>query len=84
MGILLLGYIALVLRYRSLRRKHLKEKKRAEQRRRQEREQLYRRDEKPTVKEPTQRINAAELEGQFASIEDFDSIMSEYHNKDKR
>ena len=83
-GILLLGYMALVMRYRSLRRKHLKEKKRAEQRRRQEREQLYRRDDKPTVKEPTQRINAAELEGQFASLEDYDSILKEYHNKDKR
>ena len=83
-GILLLGYMALVMRYRSLRRKHLKEKKRAEQRRRQEREQLYRRDDKPTVKEPTQRINTAELGGQFASLEDYDSILKEYHNKDKR
>ena len=82
-AILLIGYIALVMRYRSLRRKHLKEKKRAEQRRRQEREQMYRRDDKPAVKEPTQRINAAELEGQFVGLDDFDSIMKEYNAKDK-
>ena len=82
-AILLLGYFALVMRYRSLRRKHLKEKKRAEQRRRQEREQLYRREERPTVKEPTQRINKAELDDQFAGIDDFDTIMREYRGKNK-
>ena len=82
-AILLLGYFALVMRYRSLRRKHLKEKKRAEQRRRQEREQLYRREERPTVKEPTQRINKAELDDQFAGIDDFDKIMREYRGKNK-
>lgn len=35
-------YIALVTRYRKLRRRHLQERKRAEQRRRAERERLYR------------------------------------------
>ena len=44
---------------------------------------MYRRDDKPTVKEPTQRINAAELEDQFVGLDDFDSIMKEYNAKDK-
>ncbi len=48
--LLIVGYFALVLRYRSLRRKHLREK-----RRRMEREQLYRKEEAPSVKVPTQR-----------------------------
>ena len=61
-----------------------KDKKKLEkERRRQEREQMYRRDDKPTVKEPTQRINAAELEDQFVGLDDFDSIMKEYNAKDK-
>ncbi len=37
-------YLALVMRYRSLRRKHLKERRLAEQRRRAEREKLYQED----------------------------------------
>ena len=82
-AVLLLGYFALVMRYRSLRRKHLKEKKQAEQRRRQEQEALYRREEKPAVKEPTQRINRAELEDPFAGIDDFDKLMREYRGKNK-
>ena len=38
-------YLALVMRYRSLRRKHLKERRLAEQRRRMEREKLYQEDD---------------------------------------
>ena len=83
-AILLIGYFALVMRYRSLRRKHLKEKKRAEQRRRMEREQLYRREEKPAVKEPTQRVKAVDPAGSFDGIADFDEIMKEYHSIDKK
>ena len=82
-AILLIGYFALVMRYRSLRRRHLKEKKRAEQRRRMEREQLYRREEKPAVKEPTQRVKAVDPADSFDGIADFDEIMKEYRSKDK-
>ena len=81
--ILLACYFALVMRYRSLRRKHLREKKKAEQRRRMEREQLYRREESTAVKEPTQRVKAVEVPEPFEGVADFDAILKEYHSKDK-
>ena len=81
--LLIAGYFALVLRYRSLRRRHLREKRRAEQRRRAEREQLYRKEDTPQVKEPTQRFSAVDPSKPFGGIADFDEIMKEYRNKDK-
>lgn len=76
------GYIALVLRYRSLRKKHLREKRLAEQRRRRAQEELYRRDSVPTVKEPTQRFSTVDPSERFDSA-DFDEIFREYSSKNK-
>jgi len=41
LGVFGFAYLALVLRYRSLRKKHLRERRAAEQRRRMERELLW-------------------------------------------
>ena len=58
--LLLVGYFALVIRYRRLRQKHLRERKRAEQRRRMEREQRYREEGYPVDHEPTQRFASSD------------------------
>jgi len=50
-------YIALVTRYRKLRRRHLQERKRAEQRRRAEREQLYRSTRAYETLDPAERFD---------------------------
>jgi flagellar biosynthesis/type III secretory pathway M-ring protein FliF/YscJ len=59
-------YIALVTRYRKLRRRHLQERKRAEQRRRAEREQLYRSSRAYETLDPSERFAAVD--------EDFDEF----------
>ena len=51
-------YIALVTRYRKLRRRHLQERKRAEQRRKAEREQLYRSTRAYESLDPSQRYDS--------------------------
>ena len=60
MVLLLVGYFALVIRYRRLRQKHLRERKLAEKRRRLEREQRYREEGYPVDYEPTQRFSSDE------------------------
>ena len=63
-AVLLIGYFALVIRYRRLRQKHLRERKRAEQRRRMEREQRYRAEGYPVDYEPTQRFSSGDRNSQ--------------------
>lgn len=82
--VLLVGYIALVMRYRSLRRRHLREKRKAEQRRRMEREQRYQRAETPKVKEPTQRFSTVDPAKELDGIADFDDIFKEFSDKNKK
>jgi len=63
-------YIALVTRYRKLRRRHLQERRRAEQRRRAERERLYRSSSAYETLDPAQRY-------------DFSADLSEYFDEDE-
>lgn len=62
-------YIALVTRYRALRRRHLQERRRAEQRRRAERERLYRSSASYETVDPSERY-------------DFSADLSEYFDED--
>ena len=62
-------YIALVTRYRKLRRRHLQERKRAEQRRRAEREQLYRNNRVYETLDPSERYMSQDFED-FCDNED--------------
>ena len=62
-------YIALVTRYRKLRRKHLQERKRAEQRRKAEREQLYRSARAYQTIDPSERYGSVS--------DDFDQFFDE-------
>lgn len=62
-------YIALVTRYRKLRRRHLQERRRAEQRRRAERERLYRSSSAYETLDPAERY-------------DFSADLSEYFDDD--
>ena len=61
-------YIALVTRYRKLRRRHLQERKRAEQRRKAEREQLYRSIRAYQTIDPSERFDS--LDDDFAEFFD--------------
>ena len=61
-------YIALVTRYRKLRRRHLQERKRAEQRRKAEREQLYRSTRAYQTIDPSERFDS--LDDDFAEFFD--------------
>ena len=63
-------YIALVTRYRALRRRHLEERRRAEQRRRAERERMYRNANAYESIDPVQRY-------------DFTADLSEYFDEDE-
>ena len=63
-------YIALVTRYRALRRRHLQERRRAEQRRRAERERLYRNANSYQTIDPAERY-------------DFTADLSEYFDDEE-
>ena len=64
-------YIALVTRYRALRRRHLQERRRAEQRRRAERERLYRNANSYQTIDPAERYDfTADLSEHFDDEEE--------------
>lgn len=64
-------YIALVTRYRKLRRRHLQERRRAEQRRRAERERLYRSSSAYETLDPAERYDfSADLSEYFDDEDD--------------
>ena len=67
-------YIALVTRYRKLRRRHLQERKRAEQRRKAEREQLYRSTRAYQTIDPSERYTSAS--------DDFDEFFDDIDDND--
>jgi len=65
-------YIALVTRYRKLRRRHLQERRRAEQRRRAERERLYRSSSSYETLDPAERYDFSADLSEYFDDEDED------------
>lgn len=65
-------YIALVTRYRKLRRRHLQERRRAEQRRRAERERLYRSSASYETLDPSERYDLSADMDEFFDEEEYE------------